>query len=408
MNTQLKYLESASIRNKAPRDEKLFFELVGSALNNEPLIFICEDREYRYGTVLEPTVVRIKAPDFFRRVLTQGNLGLGECYMLGKFEMVRGSLESLLVSLARSDIEKYIRRNPFNALKLAGIYLRNFLRGRYYNVQSHYDIGEDLFAAFLDDSMTYSCGYAVSASDTLADLQIQKFDRICQKLRIRPGERLLDIGCGFGGLLIHAAKHYGARCTGITISHHHHRTARANVEAQGLPGQIDIVFASHHSLPGKFDKIVSVGMFEHLKRRDYSVFFGNIKRALVEDGMGLLHTVGCAAFRNRHDPFIQKYMLPGTRTPKLSELSYHLEKNDLPILDIENIVRHYAPTLRRWNENLQRNYPNLDRDKYDETCKRMFEYCFACCAAAATVSEAAVFQVLFANSFKTDMPFQRV
>jgi cyclopropane-fatty-acyl-phospholipid synthase len=408
MNAQLESSPIASTPKAAPRDERLFFELVGAALNDEALTFVCDGREYHYGGARPPTVVRITHPDFFRRVLTRGNLGLGEAYMFGEFEIDRGSLEQLLVSLARSNIEGHIRSNPLYPLKLAGIYARNFFRGRYRNVQSHYDLGEDLFAAFLDESMAYSCGYVVAPDDELADLQRQKFDRICRKLRLKPGERLLDIGCGFGGLLIHAATHYGVRGTGITISRHHHRTARAKVEAHGLSGEVEIVFASHHALPGRFEKIVSVGMFEHLTRRDYPVFFANIKGALVEDGLGLLHTVGCTSVRNRHDPFIQKYMLPGSRTPKLSELAIQLEKNDLPILDVENTVRHYAPTLRAWNDNLQRTYPTLDHRQYDETCKRMFEYFFACGMAGAIASNAAVFQVLFANSFTIDMPWQRV
>jgi cyclopropane-fatty-acyl-phospholipid synthase len=408
MKAQLLYSDITSVRNKAPRDEKIFFELVGPAIKDEPLHFLSDDREYRFGSAPDPTIVRINDPDVFRRMLTQGNLGLAESYMAKKVEIVHGSLENFLMSLARSDIEKFIRANPASLLKLLGVHLRNFLRGRYRNVQSHYDMGEELFEAFLDPTMAYSCGYQASATDTLAEIQFNKNDRICRKLRIKPGDRLLDIGCGFGGLLIHAAKHYGARGTGITISRHHHRRSRANVEAQGLSGQVDILFSSHKELPGTFDKIVSVGMFEHLTQRDYPAFFGNIKHMLARDGLGLLHTVGCNTFINRHDPFIQKYMLPGSRTPKLSELSYYLEKYDLPIHDVENNARHYAPTLRGWRENFQKNYPKLDHKKYDETFKRMFEYYFTCCVVAAMTSTAAVYQVLFANNHKLDIPLQRV
>jgi cyclopropane-fatty-acyl-phospholipid synthase len=407
MTEQVQHSASAIIRANAPRDERLFFELVGPAIVNEPLHFLCDGREYRYGSGSEPTVIRITDPDFFASVLGLGNLGLGEAYMHKKFEIVRGSLEAFLISLARSRIETTIRANPLNMLRLSPVYLRNLLRGRYRNVQSHYDSGVDFFEAFLDPSMAYSCGYAETPEDTAEELQIHKFDRICRKLRLQPGERLLDIGCGFGGLLIYAAKHFGVRGTGITISHDHHRRARANAEAAGVADKVEIQFSSHHKLPGKFDKFVSVGMFEHLTRRDYPVFFGNVKRALVDGGLGLLHTVGCTSHSNWHDPFIQKYMLPGSRGPKLSELSHHLEKQDLPILDVENIARFYAPTLRRWNENLQKNYPKLDHRKYDQTHKRMFEYFFACGIAGATFSEGAVFQVLFANTFRAGT-FERI
>jgi cyclopropane-fatty-acyl-phospholipid synthase len=409
MKVQLLSSDHAAQRTHVPRDERVFFELVGPAIANEPLHFLCEDREYRFGAGSEPTVVRVADASVFRAMLTDGNLGLGEAYIAKKIDIVHGTLESFLVSLARSEVPKFVRSNPASLLKLAGVHLRNLLRGRYANVQSAYDIGEDLFEACLDPSMAYSCGYQQAETDTLADLQTNKFDRICRKLRIKPGDRLLDIGCGFGGLLFHAAEHYGARCTGITISHHHRRRAEANAKARGLSEQVDIIFASHKTLPGRFEKIVSVGMIEHLTKRDFPVFVANIKRALTEDGLALLHTVGCTTRRNAHDPYIQKYVLPGTRTPTLSEMARCFEKHDLVVQDVENIVRHYGQTLRGWNANFQRNYPRLDHAKYDDSFKRMWEYYLNCCVAGATVSEAAVYQVLCANNHKLfEMPYQRV
>jgi cyclopropane-fatty-acyl-phospholipid synthase len=400
--------ESGSRRLSAPRDERLFFDFVGPALREDVVQFLCDDRVYRFGSVGQPTIVRIHGADFFRDVLARGNLGLGESFMNGEFEIVQGTLESFLIALARADIERFVRQKPLNAVRLLPIFLRNLVRGRYRNVQSHYDLGEDLFESFLDDAMAYSCGYALSENDTLDALQTQKFDRICRKLRLEPGDRVLDIGCGFGGLLIHAARQYGARCTGVTIAHHHHRRAQANAEAKGVSDLVEIRFASHRDLGGPYDKIVSVGMFEHLTRRDYPVFFSNVKRALVKDGIGLLHTVGFSGYRNGHDPFIQKYMLPGSRTPKLSELADQLEHQEMPIIDVENIASHYTPTLRHWRNNFLENYHHLDHVKYDETFKRMFEYYITCCIAASVASEATVFQVLFKNNFRIDMPFQRV
>lgn len=409
MKADLLYSDAAVRPRKVPRDEKFFFDLVGPALQNEPLVFLCDDRDYRFGAGISPIVVRINSPDVFRAILTQGNLGLGEAYVDQKVDIVQGSLESFLVSLARAEVPKYVRLTPTTALKLAGLHLRNFVRGRYRNVQHAYDIGEELFENFLDPAMTYSCGYLAEATDTLAQMQINKYDRICRKLRIQPGDRVLDIGCGFGGLLIHAAERFGARCTGITIAHHHRRRAEANVAAKGLSDRVEILFASHKHLPGTFEKIVSVGMIEHLTKHDMPVFIRNIKRALVDDGMALLHTVGCGTRRNTHDPYIQKYILPRTRTPKLSEMARLLERHDLVVHDVENIVRHYGPTLHFWNENFQKNYAKLDHSKYTAAFKRMWEYYFCCCVAAANVSEATVFQILCANTRKIHtMPYQRV
>jgi cyclopropane-fatty-acyl-phospholipid synthase len=395
-------------RSGAPRDERIFFEVIGPALAGEPLTFVCDGREYAYGHGSDRIVIKINDPHFFAQVLTHGNLGLGEAYMARGFEIIGGTLEGFLLSLARCNVEQFVRRNPRNLLKLSGIYLRNRWQGRYVNVQSHYDIGDDLFESFLDDSMAYSCGYQKTPNDTLAELQINKFDRICQKLRIKPGDTVLDIGCGFGGLLVHAAAHYNARCTGITISRHHHQRGREIVEAKGLSDRVDIRFSSHQTVPGKFDKVVSVGMMEHLRRRDYPVYIRNIKRSLAPEGMGLIHCIGCNDYKNVHDPFIQKYIFPGSGQPRLSEISYYLEKNRLPILDVENMARHYGPTAHAWLVNFQQNYEKLDHNKYDETFKRMWEYYLSCGVPGAMASDSALYQVLFANSYTIEIPFQRV
>jgi cyclopropane-fatty-acyl-phospholipid synthase len=400
---------SPSAPTKVSGDEKAFFDLVGPALAGESVTFRHRERCYAYGPPSDDAVVVvIENPEFFRRVLTQGNLGLGESYMEHQFEVEHGTLERFLMALARSDIEQAVRDNPRQVARLASIRVKNLFRGRMANVQSHYDLGEDLFAAFLDDSLAYSCGYQRSSSDTLAELQVNKFDRICQKLSLVPGERLLDIGCGFGGLLIHAARHYGVQCVGITISRHHHRRGREIVEAQGLSGQIDIRFATHEQIPEQFDKIVSVGMMEHLSRRDYPVYIRNIKRSLTEGGAGLIHCIGCNNFRNRHDPFIQKYIFPGSGQPRLSEMALFLEKNALSILDVENMAQHYAPTLRGWQENFANNYHRLDHRKYDDRFRRMWEYYLACGIAAATASDSALYQVLFMNSRRIERFYKRV
>ncbi len=396
-------------RIQVPRAERDFFDLVGPAIKNEPLTFLCGHREYRFGSSAEPTVVRVNDARVFTRILTDGSLGLAEAYIDKKVEVVRGTLENFIAALIRADAEKYIRANPVSLLKVATIRMKNLFREREANVQAHYDIGQDLFEACLDDTLTYSCGYALSADDSLADLQRRKIDRICRKLRIRPGDRVLDIGCGFGGLLMHAARHYGARGIGITLSKLQYKLGNERIAASGLDGQIAILFARHNDLPaGPFDKVVSVGMFEHLKLSNYPAFFGNIKKVLAPESLGLVHCIGCASGDNPRDAFMQKYIFPGGRTPTLSEMASQIERCDMPILDVENMVRHYALTARRWLENFQRNHHKLDHGKYDERFKRIWEYYLSCGATAAMASTCALWQVLFANSHKIEIPFQRV
>lgn len=350
--------------------------------------------------------VRVNDPAFFTRVLAAGNLGLGEAYMAREFEIVDGSLEDFLLILLKSGLDKKISKDPRAVLKILGIRLLDTLRGKESAVQRHYDIGDDLFECFLDNRLTYSCGYAYSADDDVNTLQFNKFERICQKLRLRPGERLLDIGCGYGGLLIHAAKHYGVTGVGITISHHHCNRGNEEIAKEGLSERAQIRFEDHLQIQGRFDKVVSVGMIEHVPRREYRAYFRNMARILTPDGFGLVHAIGCNSFRNEHDPFIQKYIFPASNQPRLSEISEHLEKNRLAILDVENMVRHYAITGRRWLERFRA--AKLDARKYDDRFRRMWEYYLACGIAGMSASDTALYQVLFTKNYAAELPLQRV
>jgi cyclopropane-fatty-acyl-phospholipid synthase len=351
-------------------------------------------------------VIRVNDSRFFTRVLAAGNLGLGEAYMAQEFEIVEGSLEEFLILLLRSRLDKKISNDPLAALKILCIRLLDTLRGKQSNIKRHYDIGDDLFESFLDSTLAYSCGYARQPSEDVETLQVNKFERICRKLRLQPGERLLDIGCGYGGLLIHAAKHHGVTGLGITISRHHCDRGNRNIAKAGLADRVQIQFEDHMKLSGSFDKMVSVGMMEHVPRREYRPFFKNIARVLTAQGFGLIHTIGCNSFRNEHDPFIQKYIFPGSNQPRLSEITENLEKNRLAILDVENMVRHYAVTGRRWLERFRA--ATLNAGKYDGTFRRMWEYYLACGIAAMTASDTALYQILFTKDYTAELPLQRV
>ncbi|HVF88780.1 MAG TPA: class I SAM-dependent methyltransferase [Blastocatellia bacterium] len=353
-------------------------------------------------------VVRVHRERFFSRVLCYGNLGMGESFMDGDFDVELGNLHDLLHVLLRNRLDRRVKSDPRLALRILGTRLANALRGKEGNVQSHYDIGDDLFETFLDPTLTYSCGYAGAADDDLERLQLNKLDRICRKLDLRPGDRLLDIGCGFGGLLIHAAKNFGVTGTGITISRRHSERAGERVSEAGLAGSVRVVFQDFRSVEGEFDKVVSVGMMEHVPRSQYGRYFKNVARVLAPQGRGLVHTIGCNTIRNEHDPFIQKYIFPASNQPRLSEIASHLERNRLGILDVENIVRHYGHTVLRWLEEFRRNRHRLDRAKYDERFNRMWEYYFACGIAAARASDSAVYQVLFTKDCAAPMPLHRV
>lgn len=383
-----------------------------ASLVDAVVCFRVDGREIRVGrqsgAQTEHFSIRIHRPRFFAQVLCYGNLGLGEAFMQGDFEMERGCLHDFLTALLRNRIDEKIHRTARLALRVGWIRLWNKFRPRDVNVQRHYDIGDDLFDAFLDSTLTYSCGYLAGTTDSLEQAQLNKMDRICKKLRLQEGERLLDIGCGFGSLLIFAAKHYGITGTGLTISRRHFERGNAEIQRQGLADRIGIELRDYRLIRNRYQKIVSVGMLEHVSRSEYENYFRKIAAALSPGGMGLLHTIGCTKSENVHDPFIQKYVFPNSNQPRLSEIAVCLERSGLAILDVENIVRHYSYTILGWLARFRANRFTLDVSRYDQVFQRMWEYYLCCGIAAARASDAAVYQVLFHNDRTAEIPLKRV
>jgi cyclopropane-fatty-acyl-phospholipid synthase len=391
--------------------QKIIIDLLDKSVVGSHLVMKINGETFHFGDISKEINVFMNinnSQSLFRNLITDGNLGLAESYMAGDFNLEKGEIYDLLIIFLESRLEEKVRSNPSQVLAILWIRIMNLFQGRYKNVQSHYDIGDELFETFLDPHMTYSCGYKNNPLDSLEQLQINKFDRICQKLRLKEGDTLLDIGCGYGGMLIHAVQNYGVIGTGITISKHHCKLAQERVEKLGLGDKLKIEFLSHKKISGKYDKIVSIGMMEHLVRSDYKTYTKNISSSLKDNGLGLIHTIGCNSPKNHHDPFIQKYVFPGSGQPKLSEISYHLEKERLAILDVENIVRHYAHTGLEWFNRFNENKVLLDEKKYDQRFRRMWEYYLSCVVAGGTASDSAVYHVLFSKSARTDFPLHRV
>ena len=352
-------------------------------------------------------VLRIHNSEFYSHVLSYSNLGLAEAYMRRYFTVEEGTLEMLLTILLRNKLDEKVRPDLSFVAQVLMQRVKCFLRSQGRNVQHHYDIGHDLFESFLDQSLTYSCGYVDQPGDTSEKLQLNKFERICAKLELKEGQTLLDIGCGYGGLLIHAARNYQVTGVGITNSRLHWEGATTLIEKSGLSSRIRVDLQDFKDVSGKVDRIVSVGMLEHVPRNQYESFFGRIKDNLLPEGKGLLHFVGANAAMNRHDAFIQKYIFPNSNQPRLSEVTRFLEKYGMPIQDAENMIRHYGFTAQNW---ISRFRENIDRLKatYDGEFLRMWEYYLCCCQAAAFHSDSALFQVLFTNDRSAVIPLRRI
>ncbi|HEX4955256.1 MAG TPA: class I SAM-dependent methyltransferase [Thermoanaerobaculia bacterium] len=392
---------------------KAFFELLDECVTDGSIEFVVAGESRRVGQKDGPPEVVVEVSDdrFLDQVLSYGNLALGEAFMRGDFGVRSGDVAGFIGVLLRNHLDDALRQRLglAMALKMAAIRLTNRLRGPVGNVHKHFDVGNDLYEAFLDSSLAYTCGYeAGDGHSSLEELQQQKYHRICTKLQLAPGDRLADLGCGFGGLLIYAAEHHGITGKGFTISKKQAEKAAERIAAKGLGDRIRVEYASYATLTGTWDKIVSVGMMEHLRDDEYPGCVRLIARSLTPQGRGLLHFIGYNGPKNHSDPFVQKHIFPGAQWPKLSLLVGQLELASLGILDVENLVRHYNLTLRAWLAKFRAAYPGLDHTRYPETFRRLWEYYLGCSVAATLYSQVALYQILFTKDYAAPIPYQRV
>ena len=343
-----------------------------------------------------PWDIRVHDAETYHRTLTRGSLGFGEAYMDGLWDTAQ--LDELFNRLLRADINHKIRVLPRLRLLLAGlgsVLTHNLLNRqagrRAYEVgERHYDIGNDIYQAMLDPSMSYSCGYWAEA-DNLLDAQLAKLDLICRKLELQPGERLLDIGCGWGGLASHAARHYGVEVLGITISREQVKLARQR--CAGLPVSIEL--RDYREQQGRFDKIVSVGMFEHVGPKNYAAYFDTVRRLLAADGLFLLHTIGDFETSNVNDPWIDRYIFPNSVLPSVRHIATVLEP-ELVLRDWHEFGADYDPTLMAWWENFDAAWPTLC-GRYDERFYRMWKYYLHVCAGLFRSGQGQLWQVVFSR-----------
>jgi cyclopropane-fatty-acyl-phospholipid synthase len=337
-----------------------------------------------------PWDIRVDHPDTFDRILTRGSLGLGESYVDGWWEC--DQLDEFITRILRARLDEQVGR--------AG-WLWASLKARLTNLQSqqrawqvgelHYDLGNDLYEAMLDPSMAYSCAYWPGAQ-TLAQAQEAKLELICQKLQLRPGMTLLDIGCGWGSLMLHAARHHGVDCVGLTVSKEQARLG--SVKAQGWPVRFELADYRQFNPDGhqRFDRIASVGMFEHVGHKNYRAFFEMARRSLRDDGLFLLHTIGKNRAGASIDPWIEKYIFPNGVLPSASEIA-HFSEGDFVMEDWHNFGEDYDKTLMAWHARFEAAWPAM-KDRYDERFYRMWRYYLLCCAGTFRARDNQLWQVV--------------
>ena len=320
-----------------------------------------------------PTDLHVHDERLYARVFAHGSLGLGESYMDGWWDA--DDLPALCTRLLTAGLDQELKTLDTLLAHLKARFL-NLQRGeRAFEVgKVHYDLGNDLFHAMLGKRMVYSCGYW-AASDNLDDAQAAKLDLICRKLQLKPGQRVLDIGCGWGEALKYAAEHYGVAGVGVTISQEQAEYAREL--CAGLP--VEIRLQDYREVNETFDAVYSIGMFEHVGRRNYRTYFETVRRCLKADGLSLLHTIGSNGAPAQTDPWIEKYIFPNSMIPAASEVSAALE--DLFVVeDWHNFGTDYDRTLMAWRDNIEVAWPSLPAS-YDERFRRMWRYYLAVSAA---------------------------
>ena len=357
----------------------------------------------------EPITIKLLDKKLHYKLLINPDLYFGEAYTDESLQIENADITEFLdIALMN------IGRNEFNYIS----YLMNRLRGSYryltnfnfikkskMNVSHHYDISDDLYDLFLDPKRQYSCAYFKNENDDLETAQNNKIQHIIKKLNIKKDQKVLDIGCGWGGLALEIAKKTDCEVTGITLSENQLKYATQKAKELNLDNQVKFKLIDYRELNEKFDRIVSVGMFEHVGRKFYKKFFKQVERLLKDDGVSLIHTIGSVMPPRDPHPWITKYIFPGGYTPSLSEVTKPVEKAGLVVSDIEVLKLHYSYTLKNWKLNCLKNKEKIIK-MFDEKFFRMWEFYLAGCEMAFKWGDQVVYQFQLTKNY-TSTPATR-
>jgi len=353
-------------------------------------------RDAKSGKWIDP-VVKVNSPDFFLRLLTQRNLGLGEAFLEDQFQMLRGSVHHLIGFLLVNDIDRYICLPLKEKAKLLWQCVKWRLNNSYNeNIADHYDIGDNIMVPMLGATGCYSCGYMTSETDNLDQMQLNKMNLIFTKMRLKPGMRILDTGCGNGGMLVHAALSWGCLGEGFTNSYNMASLAQRNVGVNNVADRVTIHHADFSILKAypdeHFDAIYEVGVWEHLAFREYADIMKECVRILKPHGRMLIHSLGSHLSKHRRDGYIQKYIFRDSNQIRLHLLLNEASKHNMYVADVENLGRHYYWTLWHWRKNL------IEAFERDQTINdrnfRIMLYFLECGMAESRFGDGTVYHIL--------------
>jgi len=358
----------------------------------------------RFGNFPDVTL-RLKTKDCTNKIIRKGFLGFGEAYMEGDLEIEKDLLKLFRLGFA-IDFDNY--RLPFwieFRYLIRSLLKMDTLEQASKNISFHYDRGDEFYALYLDKTMTYSCAYFVKPDDSLEQAQLNKYEHIARKLLLKPNESLLDIGCGWGGMLIYAAREYGITGVGITLSKNQFKYANRKFKELGLQNQLKVLYQDYRQLDDKFDKIVSIGMMEHVGKKFIPTFIQKASDLLKTGGLALLHTIGKDT-PSSGDLWTFSYIFPGAYIPTLHEILKEMGKTGFSILDVENLRLHYAKTLEKWAGNFEENIEEI-RKLFDETFVRQWRLFLNSTAAGFKYGNSRLFQILVSKGLDNTLPITR-
>ncbi|HEY3537111.1 MAG TPA: cyclopropane-fatty-acyl-phospholipid synthase family protein [Trinickia sp.] len=370
-------------------------EDVRATTNLPARLVLWDGQQHDFGSFAAPQVtLKVNHASALPLLLEPSLDNLGEAYVKGKID-IEGKLSDIIsigYSLAKNTIT--------GASKLARV-------RRYFNhtkssdkkaIQYHYDVSNAFYQLWLDENMVYSCAYFENGDEDLATAQLKKIDHILTKIQLQPGQRLLDIGCGWGALVLRAASKFGAKCVGVTLSQNQFDLATERVKAAGLVDRIEIRLQDYRDIPGQFDRVTSVGMFEHVGRKNLPTYFAKVRELLAEDGIAMNHGITSTDYDSGETAlgggeFIDRYVFPDGELPHISLALESLQRGGLEAVDIESLRRHYARTLNIWTENFE-TYADEARKLVDDEKFRIWRLYLAGCAYAFEHDDVSIYQIV--------------
>ena len=384
--------------------ERFLVAKVLHAFGDPPVDVVLWNRQTipsRRGNAVARVLIRDRGALF--RLVADPELNFGELYSAERIE-VRGNLADFLEAVYK--VWPMPGQNRIDSL-LAPINdaRRNSLSGSRRNIHHHYDIGNDFYKLWLDERMLYTCAYFPTPDSSLEAAQLAKMDHVCRKMRLQPGEKVIEAGCGWGSLAMHMAKHYGVTVSAYNISSEQIAYARERAKAEGLDDRVEFIEDDYRNVRGDYDAFASVGMLEHVGTSHYRELGEVIDRSLKDNGRGLIHSIGLN-YPRPMDPWTERHIFPGACPPSLAQMMQIFEPYDFSVLDVENLRLHYAKTLEHW---LQRYEANVDRvmDMFDPQFVRAWRLYLAGSMTSFKTGLMQLFQVSFARADNNQIPWTR-